>query len=213
MAFIPPGPPDRIYTVENLVPDVKPQHQQLVYSDPEDGFPQRLTIYTGEIWVGHGSEEEIVTLTFQYPILGFFNIPPPSGGTAIGIVPINYPPSNQFRSAVANVSLSQVEMKYTSTFSVSDNGFGGVQKVAADLFQIELDPRQIINAVVLSGSVIAEESEVTYVSYRVSVLERLTENPPPQPPILIGPGGWTGKYNLDASGALGPLVATGIPQT
>ena len=152
----------------------------------------------------HGTESHLVNLCFQYPVLGFFNVP--AGGTAIGILPINFPPSNQFRSAVANASLSNFIVKDTEAIV-------GVFDVAADLFQIELDPRQIINAVVLSGYVNSLESEVTTVSYHVSVLERLTYNPPPQPPILIAPGGWTGKYNLDASGALGPVLRAGIPQS
>jgi hypothetical protein len=140
-----------------------------------------------------------------YPVLGFFN--KPGGGTAIGIVPLNDPTFNQFRSAVTNVSLSDFIIKDTDPDAITT-----VDSVAADLFQIELNPGTKINAVVLSGVVSSCESQVSNISYHVSVLERLTGNPPPQAPILIVPGGWTGKYNLDASGALGPLLRSGIPQ-
>jgi hypothetical protein len=121
---------------------------------------------------------------------------------------MNDPSFNQFRSAVANVSVSYFWIKDTDSW-VSVGG------VSADLFQIELnDPsRQKINAVVLSGYVFVRQAEITVVSYRVSVLETLTQNPPIQPPIWIVPGGWTGKYNLDASGNLGPLLRSGIPES
>jgi hypothetical protein len=86
-----------------------PQHQQLIYSDPEDGFDQRLTIYTGEILVGENDS------TFMYPVLGFFNAP--GGGTAIGILPINDPPPNQFRSAVANAIIIDFGIKIGFTIA------------------------------------------------------------------------------------------------
>jgi hypothetical protein len=193
--------PDRVYTFENLEFNTMPQHQEILYRDASTaGFDHRLTIYTGAIWVGHGTEEHLVDLDFQYPLLGCFDV---SGiATAIGILPIG----PEFRSAVANASLSNFIVKDTEAFV-------GVFEVSADLFQIELDASQIINAVVLSGKVTSKWSEVSTVSYHVSVLERLTYNPPPQPPILIAPGGWTGKYNLDASGALGPVLRAGIPQS
>jgi hypothetical protein len=130
----------------------------------------------------------------------------PGGGNAIGIFPINDPSFNQFRSAVANASISYFRVKDTE-------GDVGAVLVAADLFQIELDPRQIINAVVLSGYLISQQSELVNMSYHVSVLERMNQNPPTQPPILIAPGGWTGKYNLLVpSGSVGPLLRSGIPQ-
>ena len=153
----------------------------------------------------HGTESHLVNLCFQYPVLGFFNLP--GAGTAIGIFPINDPSFNQFVSAVANVSVSVFWVKDTLANV-------GVFNVTADLFQIELNnpSRQVINAVVLSGTVSSLESELTNVSYRVSVVETLTENPPVQPPIWIAPGGWTGKYNLDATGALGPLLRGGNPE-
>ena len=206
--IIPPFRVSRVYTFEDIGTSdghvLVPQHQQLIYSDPEDGFPQRLTIYTGEINVGDDDS------TFMYPVLGFFNVP--GGAPAIGILPINDPPPNQFRSAVANAIITNFEVVVGLTIADVTPGVV-VSGVAADLFQIELNPRQIINAVVLSGNFDRDHAHVNCFTYRVSVLERLTQNPPPQHPILIGPGGWTGKYNLDASGALGPMLRSGVPQT
>ena len=67
--IIPPFRVSRVYTFEDLAQEnghvVNPQHQRLIYSDPEDGFDQRLTIYTGEILVGENDS------TFMYPVLGF----------------------------------------------------------------------------------------------------------------------------------------------
>src|SRR6516162_6098825 len=96
-----PLPPDRVYTFENFPLGVVPQHQEIFYPGITNGWNQRLTIYTGELAVGHGSESETVRLNFQYPVLGFFNLV--GAGTAIGIFPMNDPSFNQFRSAVANV--------------------------------------------------------------------------------------------------------------
>jgi len=205
--IIPPFRVSRVYNFEDFPHQIghvtNPQHQQLIYSDPEDGFPQWLTIYTGEIVVGKDDS------SFMYPVLGFFNAP--GGGTAIGILPINDPPPNQFRSAVGNARI--ISFGVTEGFTIADvTANVSVSSVAADLFRIELDPRQIINAVVLSGVMSNDLSDTYSVGYRVSVLERLTQNPPPQPPILIG-AGWSGRYNLDASGAIGPLVSAGIPQS
>lgn len=59
-----------------------------------------------------------------------------------------------FRSiSVADASASYSWVKDTSSWV-------GVPQVSADRFQIELDPRRIINAVVLSGAVSVRQSEL-----------------------------------------------------
>ena len=71
---------------------------------------KRLTIYTGEIVVAKDDS------SFMYPVLGFFNAP--GGGTAIGILPINDSPANQFRSAVGNARI--ISFGVTEGFTIAD---------------------------------------------------------------------------------------------
>jgi len=64
----------------------------------------------------------------------------PGGGNAIGILPINNPPSNQFRSVAAKVIIVGFQFTVASTIAdISDSVTVG--SVAADLFQIEQTQR------------------------------------------------------------------------
>jgi hypothetical protein len=161
-------------------------------------------MYTGEIAVGHGSGSHAVELLFEYPVLGFFNNP--VGGVSVGILPINDIETNQFRSSIAVVALTDFNTK-------DDSAFIGARSIAADLYELNLDGYSKINAVVLSGSIYTSESEMWLLSYKVSVLERMTMHPPFRDPVLIGLGGWNGKYILDGFSAVGPLIRNGIPQS
>jgi len=214
MAFItlPPPPPSSdqahfVYTADDLWIGTLPQYQEIIFTDPNDLFPQRLAMYTGELKPAAWADGARKNYTFQYPILGTFR--DPSGRNVVGIMPMNDPtlqdPRNrQFRSAIANASLAISNVEGIPTWL-------NISSVAADLYQIELDSRHVTHAVVLSGWITARNSLVNTVSYRVSVLERLDGNPEAQPPIFIGDRGWTGKYNL-VSDAVGPLEISGIPQ-
>jgi hypothetical protein len=208
MAFItlPPPPPtsDRvhvIYTAADLWDGTSPQHQELIFSDPNDTVPRRLTMYTGELKPGSWADGASKTTTFQYPILGTFK--DSAGSNVIGIIPISDP--GEFSSAIANASLAICNAEDMPTWL-------NISSVAADVYQVELDSTLKIHAVVLSGWITVRNSVESTISYRVSVLERLTGNPPAQPPIFLGSGGWTGKYNPPASGAFYPVERPGIPQ-
>jgi hypothetical protein len=177
------------------------QHQQYRFFDPEDDWNQRMTIYTGTLPVQHGAGQTSTGMVFEYPLLGIFQ---PS--EQLGILPIN--DSNiapiQFRSAVADAS--------ASIFLDKDDGRVGVMKVRADLFEIILDqPSTMIRAVVLRGEVISYDTHIYTISFRVSVLERMTENPGAQAPILLGPA-WNGNYNITNDGHVGQMVLPGVPQ-
>jgi hypothetical protein len=207
MPFIPPGPVGRIYSAKDTA--VLPQHQELVYFDPEDppGTLQRFTMYTGELLVHFDSGDTgDHDLTFRYPVLGTFWS---SGGgtTHIGIIPINVE-IVQFRSAIAYAAVTSSQLGDTPVWA-------DVGKVSADLFKIELDSRDFINAVVLSGMLTARNSQLTAISYRVSVLERMNRQPQARSPILVGDvlttAPWTGEY-VAPSGDLGSLLKPGIPQ-
>lgn len=208
MPFLPPSVTiDRVYTNFDIYTNIRPQHQQIIYDDPEDRFSQRLTIYMGEIAVEHGTGDASVSLNFQYPVLGFFNAP--GGGVAVGILPINDIMFNQFRSSIAMASINKASIK-------DDEAGFGVNNIAADLYQVELEGHGVINSVVLSGSISSNDSFVQTITYNVSVLERMNQNPPFLEPILFDPGGsggWTGKYTLDGSGTVGSLIRNGIPQS
>jgi hypothetical protein len=206
MAFI-SLPPDVVYTVDDLhtLPPsrtlILPQHQELTFDDPNEGFHQRCTIYTGTIYVREfnagGSHKDLI---FQYPILGTFKNS--FGAATPGIMRIGDPA--QFRSAVADAAVVSGEFG-------SNPVWADVTLVSADLIGITLDSGEKLNAVVLSGQLTARNARLTAINYRVTVLDRLNENPKVKPPILIGDGGWTGNYTLLPDGRLGGMV-NGIPQ-
>jgi hypothetical protein len=202
MAFItlPPVLPTHfVCTADNLW--VLPQYQECIYYDPNNGN-QRLSIYAGELKLACQADSGHIDFTFQYPLLGTFR--DLGGSDVVGIMQLNDPRFGQFRSAIANASLAICNAEDIPTWL-------NISMVAADLYQIELDSRKLIHAVVLSGAITVRNSVLTTVSYRVSVLERLNGNPEAQPPIFIGDEGWTGRYNL-VSNAVGPLERSGIPQ-
>jgi hypothetical protein len=184
------------------------QHQQYRFVDPQDGsISQRLTTYTGTVPLEHGAGIDAKDITFEFPLLGLIALP--TGGGVMGIFPINDPGLGlrpQFRSAVADVALRSIWVKaHDADFTLSS--------MRADLFSIALQsPRRTINAVVLSGVVSVKLSHVRDVNYRVSVLERMTENPSAQPPILLGPD-WNGNYDLTTDGHVGVIVMPGVAQT
>ena len=203
-------PPVRVYTLEDIA--TPPQHQEIVFADPNDeGTSQRYTMYTGEISVSLEADNHKAEQIFQYPVLGtFFKI------GSMGIMPLG-DPNSQFRSAIANAFLTESEFG-------SNPVWADVMEVSADLMQIQLDcsnefivrPPQTINAVVLSGRLVARNASLKQISYRVSVLDRLTGNPLVARPILLHDRGWNGKYILGWSG-LGPgsvgfVQKRGIPQ-
>jgi hypothetical protein len=215
--FTPP-PIDVLFTNENLA--FTPQHQELVFADPNDGGIQQIfTIYTGELLVNLHADGSAKDQTFQYPILGTFGTP---GGNQIGIKQIIFvegDPNPQFRSAIAYASVTRSELG-------SNPVWANVGSVSADLMEVELNSpsRQRVNAVVLSGMLTSRNSRLTSISYRVTVLERTNRNPqfpvPVLPVILINDpdpkkagAGWTGGYNpLPGSAGVGAVLKPGIPQ-
>jgi hypothetical protein len=50
----------------------KPQHMRTAYLDPTIGQGQDLTVYTGELEIGHGAGKDRTGYTIEYPILGLF---------------------------------------------------------------------------------------------------------------------------------------------
>src|SRR5688572_20897798 len=87
--------------------DCTPQHTR-IQIDPSIV----LTIYTGELNIGHGAGADRSQLTIEYPVLGFFFNPeqqPPHQDGLIGIIPI--PDQVQFLSAVAMLVPSVVNDK------------------------------------------------------------------------------------------------------
>jgi hypothetical protein len=211
-------PASRQYTFRNLA--VLPQWQAITFNDPSDTNPlQRFTTYTGELVVNLTAAENHIDFDFQYPVLGTFDA---GGVPTIGISPISVlGMPKQFRSAVANVAVTDFNVEGTPSWLTFTN-------VAADLYQIQLSnpmppsPLDVINVVVLSGSGTIRNIALSKISYRVSVLERLTGNPPAEPYILLGSPRWDGNYRPQIVGTvagipgytyIGPLQASGIPQT
>jgi hypothetical protein len=187
------------------------QHQQFRFSDPGRPHPQRRIIYTGELSIGHGAEDDQTYVYFQYLILSHF-------GPAVekGIIPYNPPAYNQLRSAVSATFLSFIKVKDTgSSGGFTPNALDEPPPkncARVDLFKIVLDqPRNTIFALVLHGNVVCKEFELTTISYHISVVEEDTKNPPFLPPIVIGPS-WNGEYDLTNAGEVGLRVQDGFPQ-
>jgi hypothetical protein len=199
---------------------VLPQWQCSTFMDPSDkdsaGNPilQRLTTYTGELALNNSAAGSHDDYSFEYPVLGTFD---PGGVATIGIFPINVAGIPQFRSAVADVAVTDCSVEDTPSWLTVTN-------VAADLCEIKLkhpppDPQfDIINAVVLSGNYTIRNIVLNKISYRVSVLERLTENTPALTPRFVGSPIWDGTYirtgvaGYPTNFSVGPLKASGIPQ-
>jgi len=198
----------RIFDVTNVKHE-SVQHQQLYYFDKGDECDQRMTIYTGELAVAHGTESHQVVVDFEYPLLARF--PPVGAGPRVGIFPINGPPPPggglpHFRSAVAEASIAVMWGK-------DEEATFGLLNVRAELDRIVLDdPRETIFAAVLKGDVISRYSHVQLISFRVSVLERVTGNPGPPQQRELG-WNWNGKYVLAPDRHVGVNVWPGVPQT
>jgi hypothetical protein len=193
----------RIFDPTNVNHDLV-QHQQYSFVDPtEPLIQQRMTIYTGEIPIGHGEGEDAVTVELEYPLLGRF---PPGPAQIVGIFPMHDPTLGgglpEFRSAVADACIESWSIK-------AEDAACGLTAVRAELERIVLDvPRVTIHAVVLKGFVTSQDSQIDNIGFRVSVLERLTNV---LPPILFGPG-WNGKYIMTSDGRVGVEVTPGVPQ-
>jgi hypothetical protein len=207
-------PPQAVFDFENTLSQ-RPQHQELIFTDPNDSdLVQRYTIYTGELFspgggplLNAGSSHQ--DLTFQFPLIGTFVPPPPGGPPTIGIKPIGEDREHNtfFRSAVAEAAVTSAEWGINPVWT-------DITSVSADLIRIALDSGQQINAVALMGMLTSRNSQITRISYRVTVLDRQAPQgnvrpPPPRfiAPILKGFSGWTGKYI-----GSGSLVREGIPQ-
>jgi hypothetical protein len=194
------GGPDSMETPVDIAVE-KVQHQLFAFADPSDSYStQRRTIYSGIIPMGSvpfaGGEVEYI---FQFPVLALFE-----PAKAVGIIPLNDPSSNQFRSAVARASASH------STNEEDENSVS-LSSIRADLFNVVLDdPRRHVFAIVLSGHVHSKAAALFEITYHVSVLERETREAFPNR-ILFDKIAWNGQYEKAFDGQVGVMVRPGVP--
>jgi hypothetical protein len=145
------------------------------------------TLYTGKIHIRHGAGQQGTAIDFRYPLLGFFL--ENNGTLTPGIIPIDKEGGQEFLGAAAMAAISGGKI-------VDDVAHYGVDQLNADLFRVDLAPTNLqVLAVVLTGRVIAHESEVSNIDYHVTVLNGLSDKGNRfGTPILSNSADWNGMY-------------------
>jgi hypothetical protein len=180
---------------------VKPQHIRTIITDSTSKTDSILTIYTGQLSIGHGAGDDRKGVDIVYPILGLFI---DTAGKAVpGIVPLLS--AAEFKGAVAMAAVSDFVDK-------TDVAVWQVRDVRADLcaVTINLHPLTKIFAVVLRLVAEAQNSEIGAVQYQVTVLSQPQPSrsvfTPPETPILVNSSLWDGAYH-----GIGNSVVGGVP--
>lgn len=147
-----------------------------------------MDVYTGLLRPGHAAGDDPSELDIQFPVV--FAVASPGAAPGIAIADFHNPAEkpNEFRAAVANVSIAGFVDK-------TDPAIVHVLSARADLRSVRLLPTGFdIFAVVLAGKVKAQNSEIAGLGYQVTVLRR---HPPKEtllPSINVGSPNWDGSY-------------------
>jgi hypothetical protein len=185
------------YTFEHA----EPQFLLTFFNVGTSGSQKFMMVYTGDLRVFHGAEDDLAFLDVKYPLLAWAKNPQQQDSVAI--FPFSDP--DLMESAVAMAAHSTFHIKDTTGVCSVKNVRADIRKVGIRKSQQGVFVTQFINALVLSASLISVESLVENIQYSVTVIGNVRGDKIPDP-ILLSED-WTGEYDQ-----IGTVLKRGNPR-